>query len=286
MPEGDTIYRTAAALRKAVLGRIVLRFETSVPEVAAVHRAREVRGRVFAKIEPRGKNLLVVLRRPDSTGPAIDVPSRLDLGLFDSDLVLHTHLRMTGSWHIYRPGECWQKPERYMKAVFHTDEFVIPCFSAPVVSLMTASQTVRDGSLTALGPDAMDDDFDEDHAVRLLSSLEREPIGVALMNQRLMAGVGNVYKSEVLFINRVNPFASVVELPEQSIRGLVIESHRLLVLNRSKGERRTVYRLDERQLLWVYGRGGQPCRVCGENIGMRRQGLEGRSTYYCPRCQA
>src|SRR6202012_5733376 len=117
-----------------------------------------------------------------------------------TDLVLHTHLRMTGSWHIYRPGERWQKPEKYAKEVLHTDAFIAICFSAPVVELMTARETLRHPQLTKLGPDAIADEFDPMEARRRLRQYAAEPIGVAIMKQSAMAGVGNIYKSEVLFI--------------------------------------------------------------------------------------
>lgn len=286
MPEGDTIYRTAVTLRKAILGATILRFETSLPEVAAVDSAGKVAGRTVVQIEPLGKNLLMVFRAGDGdAGGQVGMPPRLQLDLRETDLVLHSHLRMTGSWHIYRPEEAWRKPRRYMKAALFTGDFAIPCFSAPLVKLLTARQASRDDYLAGLGPDAMTDGFDDVRAVELLASRPSAEIGVAIMNQRLMAGVGNVYKSEVLFINRVNPFAKVSDLSADALRGLVAESHRLLVANRANGDRRTVFRLDANQRLWVYGRGGSPCRICGEPICMRRQGLEGRATYYCPRCQ-
>jgi endonuclease-8 len=192
---------------------------------------------------------------------------------------------MTGSWHVYRPGERWQKPERYAKVVIHTDAFVAPCFSAPVVELLTEWQLQRHTDLQELGPDAMTAEFDAEEATQRILRRPDVEIGVALMNQRLMAGVGNVYKSEVLFMLRVSPFAKVKDLGEEVVEQLVAESNRFLRLNQDRGSRRTVFGLSDRDRLWAYGRSGEPCRVCGETIRMRRQGLDARSTYYCPHCQ-
>ena len=279
MPEGDTLFRIAVNLRKALLSRQVTAFELSGKAVGSVA------GRTVQAIEARGKHLLIVFRA-DELSEAIKTPERLALELQRDDLVLHTHLRMTGSWHIYRPGERWRKPERLAVAVIHTDAFVAPCFSAPVVELLTASETARHPQLSALGPDAMTEEFDAAAALARLRQRPDLPIGVALMNQRLIAGVGNVYKSEVLFIQRVSPFVLVRDLPDEALEGLIAESHRLMRLNEKSSGRRTMFTLDKGKRLWVYGRSGEPCRVCGTQIRMQRQGQDARSTYYCPHCQS
>ena len=193
---------------------------------------------------------------------------------------------MTGSWHIYRRGERWYKPSHLARAVVEVADFVAPCFGAPVVELLTPGEVERHPLLAGLGPDAMAADFDATAArVRLLRALD-EAIGVALADQRALAGVGNVYKSEVLFIARVSPFARVRDLPAESLDRLVAESRRLLRLNREGPARRTRSALDPAATRWVYGRAGRPCLACGEGIRMRRQDPSARSTYYCPRCQA
>ncbi len=295
MPEGDTLYRTAVTLRKALLGREVTRFETSVETVAVVDRNTPVAGRTISGVEARGKHLLITLAPSEGAAhppveqssipiPSVGMPDLHQPG--DPVLVLHTHLRMTGSWHIYRPGERWQKPERYAKVVLYTEAFVAPCFSAPVVELLTERQASRHPDLVELGPDAMTDEFDSEEAFARLRRHPDVPIGVALMNQRLMSGVGNVYKSEVLFTQRVSPFALVRDLGDATLRALIAESNRLLRLNRGRTVRRTVFGLSEHDRLWAYGRSGQPCRVCGDTIRMRRQGTDARSTYFCPRCQS
>lgn len=269
MPEGDTLYRTAVTLRKALQGRTVTQFETSLQAVATVAEDTPVEGRVISLVEARGKHLLITFSGEEA----------------ERALVLHTHLRMTGSWHVYRPGERWRKPVHYAKVVIHTDEWVAPCFSAPVVELLTQRQAERHPQLVGLGPDAITEEFAPEEAVRRILARPELELGVALMNQRAMAGVGNVYKSEVMFIRRLSPFARIGELPEAEVREIVAESHRLLKLNRENGVRRTMFGLREQDRLWVYGRSGEPCRVCGHRVRMRRQGLDARSTYYCPECQ-
>lgn len=284
MPEGDTIYRAVVVLRKALLDRPVTRFETTVPPVAAADARFPVAGRVIQAVEPRGKHLQLVFRLPDA--PIEPIPSqRIGLDLLASDLVLHTHMRMTGAWHIYRPGEPWQKPARYARVVLHTEAFIAPCFSAPVVELLTAKDAARHPDLAALGPDVLTGDFDREEALSRLRSQPDAPIGVALLNQRAMAGVGNVYKSEVLFIRRVSPFSCVRDLSRETLAGLIEEARRLMRLNLGAGGRRTRFGFGEREPLWVYGRSGRPCRICGTTIRMQRQGTDGRSTYFCPRCQ-
>lgn len=276
MPEGDTLFRTAVTLRKALLNKTVTRFDSSVEEVSAVLRRCPLEGRNISHVEARGKHLLITFA-PVGAG---------DGECEERTLVLHTHLRMTGSWHIYRPGEAWQKPERYAKVVIYTNDFVAPCFSAPVVELLTEWQAQRHPSLAGLGPDAMTEEFDPEAAFQRLRRHPDAEIGVAIMNQKAMAGVGNVYKSEVLFIRRLSPFRKVKELSDDDLRALIAESHRLLRLNEKRGDRQTHFSLRSNEKLWAYGRSGEPCRVCGERIRMRRQGFEARSTYFCPRCQA
>jgi endonuclease-8 len=334
MPEGDTIFRTAVTLRKALVGKTVTGFQTTVGSVAAVDAHSPVAGRVVAGVEARGKHLLIRFdERPGtrdqrggscgssgvweygSTPPAADkgaepgcqdtveatkghrsgrgakqsrtrknahTPTRP----YSHTLVLHTHLRMTGSWHIYRPGERWRKPAHYAKVVLHTEDFVAPCFSAPVVQLLTEAQVARLPELREQGPDLMAPELDSAEARRRLRRRPELEIGVALLDQRAMAGVGNVYKCEVLYSRRVSPFLKVGDLNDETLDALVAEAHRLLRANQGGSIRRTRFVLNERERLWVYGRSGQPCLACGDTIRMGRQGMDGRSTYYCPRCQA
>jgi endonuclease VIII len=167
-----------------------------------------------------------------------------------------------------------------------TADFTVPCFSAPIVELLTARGLARREDLAALGPHVITPEF---HPVIARQRLRRRPeleISVALMDQTVMTGVGNEFKSEILFIRRVSPFVKIQDLDDATLDGLIAESHRLLTLNRERGRRRTVFRLNERERLWVYGRVGQPCRICGSTVCLWKQGLEARLTYYCPECQS
>jgi len=268
VPEGDTIYRAATVLRRALAGRLVSGFRSDVPQVTAAAARTPLLGRTVSAVEAKGKHLLI--RFGDAPG----------------DPVLRSHLGMQGSWHIYRPGEPWQRPERQARVVIETDSFVAPCFNAPTMELRTARELAADPQLAALGPDAISDAFDADEAVRRLQARAGLAIGVALLDQRALAGVGNVFKSELLFICRISPFRTVAELDDAQLRALAEESHRQLVANRGGGTRVTRPGAPRHESLWIYGRAGKPCRVCGTIVRLRRQGDAGRTTYFCPACQA
>jgi endonuclease-8 len=248
MPEGDTIFRAATTLRKALVGARVKQFQS----------ARLGRGPVGERIEEvsaRGKNLLV---------------------RFEKGRTLRTHMMMHGSWHLYRAGERWRRPAFQARVALEADNgMVAVCFAAPVV------EWLRPGTLD-VGPDATSDGFDAEEAVRRLQWLPAMAVEEALLTQSALAGVGNVIKCEALFTCRVDPFALVASLDPGRLRALVDESHRVLVRNRVQGPR-TVRESLGPQRMWVYGRAGQPCFVCGEEIRAKRTK---RINYFCPRCQA
>jgi endonuclease-8 len=283
VPEGDTIHRAATVLGRALSGRTVTRLDTSDPELAQADRLAPVTGRRVHAVWARGKHLLMLFRNGsgDPAEQGADRPPQLE----EEDLVLHSHMGMTGSWHVYRPGERWRKPARLSRVTLHTDAFVVPCFQPSLVELLSGPAAAGHPRLRALGPDAMDADFDASEARRRLRALAAEPIGVALIDQRVLAGVGNVFKSEILFLERVSPFVPVGSLPDAVLDSLLVRAHELLRLNR-RTSRRTRFKLDGSSPVWVYGRVARPCLACGTPVRMRRQGLAGRSTYYCPRCQA
>lgn len=268
MPEGDTIWRAARTLHRALAGQTLLAARSSV---AGVREAALV-GRTVEAVESRGKNLLV----------------RLDDGG-----ALYTHMRMRGSWHIYRPGERWQRPERQARVVLETAGFVAVCFSAPVVELLSASALRRHPALTRLGPDLLSAGFDPAEARRRLRALGGLSIGEALMAQSALAGIGNVYKSETLFLCGADPFRRLHELSDAELDRIVQKARALMSANLSgrprstrgggKGSERTSWETSART--WVYRRRGRPCLRCGTPIRMRRQGADARSTYWCPGCQ-
>ena len=271
MPEGDTIYHAATVLRRVLQGKRLTGFDTRVPAVAMRLSRHPVVGRVVAAVTPRGKHLLIVLREP-AAGPS-------------ADLVLHTHMRMTGSWHVYHAGVPWKKSNRFAKVVLRTEGVEAPCFSAPVVELLTAGEVARHPALVRLGPDAIAEGFDATEVRLRLKTRPDRTIGEGLLLQTAMAGVGNVFKSEILFLERVNPFAPIGALSDDVLDRVIAQARRLLLVNRRPGSRQTRAALDPDARIWVYGRRGMGCYACGTAIQMRRQGAAGRSTYFCPRCQ-
>jgi endonuclease-8 len=274
VPEGDSIFRAARALHRALAGRPVTRFESVFPRLTRVDVDSPLRGRTIDRVEARGKHLLI---------------------WFSGDLVLRTHMRMHGSWHIYRPGERWQRPRHDMRIVVETEELHAVAFSVPVAELLTTAALERAPALRDLGPDPLKDDFDSAEATRRLAARADMAIADALLDQRAIAGIGNIYKSESLFVARVNPFALVADLPPAVLEKVATTAAKLMRANVGAtssgmrtygGPRRTTGRMDPGARFWVYRRGGQPCRRCGAAIQRRLQGPHARSTYWCPRCQA
>jgi endonuclease VIII len=273
MPEGDTIFRAAQTLNRALAGKPIVRFESMLPALTRVHEDAPITGRTVDGVSSVGKHLLI----------------RMSKGL-----VLRTHMRMNGSWHIYRPGERWQRPRRDMRIVLATSDFEAVGFNIPVAEFIDERNLPRHHELRQLGPDLLSEDFDEEHTIARLQPLGATPICDALLNQRVLAGIGNVYKSEVLFACRVNPFATVDSLEPETIRLLIRTACKFLRANRSTsvkpmttytGFRRTTGRDDLSQRLWVYGRASKPCRRCGAPIATRKHGRDARVTYWCPECQ-
>ena len=264
MPEGDTLFRIAATLQRALGGARVTAFRSPEPLVEnALALQGPLDGLRVPLVEARGKNLLIH---------------------FEDGRVLRSHLRMSGSWHIYRAGEKWQRPLRQMRAELRVDNgFVAVLFNAPIVELLTAAG-LRRSDLRLLGPDATTDAFDQPEALRRLRARPSLSLAEALLDQTALAGIGNVIKSETLFRCRLDPFTPVGSLAEEALARLVADAHGLLLRNRGGGPRTTRDSLDGGRL-WVYHRSGEPCFVCGETIRLRRVGAALRSTYYCSVCQ-
>jgi len=274
MPEGDTLFRAARTLHHALAGKQVVRFETVLAQLSRVDDDAPIAGRTVVRVRSVGKHLLVEL---------------------SGDLVLRTHMRMNGSWHVYRPGERWQRPRASMRVVLETVEFQAVAFDVPVAEFRSGRQLARDPALAGLGPDVLGAGFDEEEAVRRLRERGAMGLAEALLDQRALAGIGNVFKSEVCFAERVHPFTPVAALDGDTLRRLVRTARRFLEMNVREssgsgmltvpGSRRTTRRGDPSAGLWVYGRAGKPCRVCGERIRLERSGPQARSTYLCARCQ-
>ena len=262
MPEGDTIHRAARRLTAALAHQPLRDVFSTVPAVAS---GRLV-GHAIERVEARGKNLLMH---------------------FDDGRVLYTHMRMTGSWHVYRERDRWRKPPRWAKVILHTDALMAVCFNAPVVELLSPLGLERHRFLSGLGPDLLDPDFDWSMvAARLkrIPSIGAVPLGELLLNQQVACGVGNVYKSETLFLSAQDPFVATSSLSSQRLREIYERAQKLMRQNMGGGMRDTRRRDGGRY--WVYGRSGQRCRKCDTVIAMRRQGASGRSTYFCRSCQS
>jgi len=278
MPEGDTIYRTARALQKAIGGKTVTAFETGFAKLASANDDKPLAGRVVEKVEARGKWCLI---------------------FFSGDLILATHMLMSGAWHIYRAGEKWQRPHSLMRVVITCEDFQAVLFSAQVAEFHSAKSLERSSQIPKLGPDVLSDAFSVQTGARALQEYgARYPeaeVGVVLLNQRVMAGLGNVYKSEVAFAAGVNPFRKMSTLTLREMEKMVETAQRYMKANVTEGTsegivtytgpRRTTRAMDHGARVWVYRRRGQECRRCGAAIIMRKQGTQARSTYWCPQCQ-
>src|SRR5262249_54871215 len=214
---------------------------------------------------------------------------------FSGDLILLTHMLMNGSWHIYRPGERWQRARTHMRIVLQTERILAVAFNVQVAEFHSAASLRLRGSLNALGPSLLEPEFDDAEAIVRLRAHPELEIGTALMTQCLLAGIGNVFKSEICFACRVHPFRAVRSLTDAQLSTLVHAARELLQANVAdlsdhsvvtyRGLRRTTGRANPEERLWVYDRAGQPCRRCGSPIESYRQGPDARTTYWCPRCQ-
>jgi endonuclease VIII len=258
MPEGDTIHRTAAALRAALVGKPLRTF-------------RVARGRGFA---PR---LGAVTERVESRGKHLDI-------VWDDGVVLHTHLRMSGAWHLYRSGERWRRPAGQARVVIGVEGFDAVCFGAPVVELHHRSESRHRDAV--LGPDLCREEADIDVCVERIGRWRDPgtPIADVLLDQRIACGVGNVYKSEVLWACRVHPLQPVGTLDRATRRQLLDTAARLLRANLAGPGRVTIPGV--RGGLAVYGRAGRPCPRCSTRIVAGRLGEHARITAWCPACQA
>jgi endonuclease-8 len=266
MPEGDTIHNAALRLGDALTGRTISRFTSTVRSIAG---ARLVGQRVTS-VTARGKWLSIHL---------------------DDGRVLLSHMRMTGAWHVYREGERWRRPRSTARVVMQIDaaqseaRLFAVCFAAPVVRLVTERGNAE--TLAHLGPDVVAGDFDVSLALARLRALNvARPIGEALLDQRAFAGIGNIYKSETLFAERIDPFARVADLDDPTLLRILGRARALMQRNVGAARGRTTTAGFATARYAVYKRARRPCPRCGYPIVRTVQGIERRSTYYCSRCQA
>ena len=259
MPEGDTVWLAGKRLHEALAGEVLVRSDFRVPSLATV----DLSGCTVLEVVPRGKHLL----------------TRLSGGL-----TLHTHFRMDGSWHLYRPGDRWTGgPEWQVRAVLETASWQAVGYRLPVVDLLA---TADEGTAVGhLGPDVLGPDWSAAEAVRRLLEQPDEQVGMALLDQRNLAGLGNLYRCEVLFLQGLTPWVRVADVPD--LTALVDKGRRLLLANRDRWEQSTTGSLRYGEMHWVFERSGKACRRCGTRIATAEQGRAPRArlTYWCPRCQ-
>jgi endonuclease-8 len=260
MPEGDTIHRSAAALRTALVGKPVVRFDAP-----RLYGPKPQLGRVIELVESHGKHLEII---------------------WDDGLVLHTHMRMTGSWHLYRTGERWRKPDSQMRVAIEVADWVAVCFNAPDVETYREFDMHRHPGFGRLGPDLCTAPVKEleECARRIYDYPEpATPISEVLLDQHVACGVGNVYRSEILWACELSPFAEVQALHPADCVQVIHSAARMLRANLSSSTR--VTQPDIPGGLAVYGRNGQRCARCGDTVLVKRVGEHARLVYWCPGCQ-
>jgi endonuclease-8 len=257
MPEGDTIHHAAKRIGVALVGSDILEIETPHPRHALDRWPERLGGRAVRRVDAHGKHLFV---------------------RFEGDLTLHSHLRMTGLWGVYRRGQRWRRSPRRAWLVMRTSDHEVVQFDGPVLELMTGSRTRFDRRIAALGPDVLADELDESAFLRRLRDDDpTRGIGDALLDQRNLAGVGNLWKSEGCFLAGVDPWRRLGELSDEQALAPV-RAVRPLMREAAEAGSHT-------RELFVHERAGRPCRRCGTLIRARGQGDDNRTTYWCPTCQ-
>jgi len=272
VPEGDTLHHAAQRVGAALVGSQILEIETPHPRHRYDRWPERLAGRAVRQVDAKGKHLFL---------------------RFEGDLTLHSHLRMGGRWSVYRRGQRWTRSPRRAWLVVRTPEHEVVQFDGPVLELMTDSRTRFDLRLAALGPDILADEFDETQFLRRLR--EDDPtrgIGDALLDQRVLSGIGNVWKSEACFLAGVDPWRRTDEVGDEEVLAIVRGARPLMQVSAERGGHIvTRYPRDRRnprsdEDKWVYERTGLPCRHCDTRVRSRGQGDDNRTTYWCPECQA
>jgi endonuclease-8 len=254
VPEGDTVWRTARNLDRALTGQRLTETDFRMPSIATV----DLTGEVVESTVARGKHLLTRI---------------------GADHTLHTHPKMEGSWHLYREGTPWRRPAHQARVVLRTTPWTAVGFSLGITELLRRDE--EGDAVGHLGPDLLGPDWDAGEATRRLSEQPDRALAEALLDQRNLAGIGNVYASELSFLTGMRPTASVASVPD--LPALVDRAKRVLEANKERPDQTTTGDRRRGRRLWVYGRGGEPCLRCGTSI--QRAELAGRVSYWCPNCQ-
>src|SRR4051794_18973284 len=259
VPEGDTVWLAGRRLHDALAGRPLTRSDFRIPQLATA----DLTGRSVTEVVSRGKHLLTRI---------------------DDDLTLHTHFRMDGTWHLYRPGTRWQGgPDWQVRVVLETADWQAVGYRLPVVELLARAE--EDQAVGHLGPDVLGRSFDRDEAVRRLATRPERELGQALLDQRNLAGIGNPYKSETCFLAGLSPWVPVGAVPDL---GRVVDvAARLLQANKDTVAQVTTGNPRRGEQHWVFERAGRPCRRCRTPVATAEQGdpPHERIAYWCPRCQ-
>jgi endonuclease-8 len=288
MPEGDTIHNAALRVGNALVGKAIREIETPHPRFGADRWPERLAGRDVRSVDARGKHLFI---------------------RFEGDLTLHSHLRMGGKWGVYAREQRWTRAARRAWLVIRTDDHDVVQFDGPVLELMTDSRTRFDRLLAGLGTDIVADDFDEQSFLRRLREDDgTRDIGDALLDQRNVAGIGNIWKSEGCFLAGVDPWRTTADVTDEEALAIVRAARPLMRESARRGGPTITFKgepepkrsaalprrpppprrpddHDRRPGTFVYERGGLPCRRCGTTILARGQGDDNRTTYWCPNCQ-
>ena len=257
MPEGDTIHNAARRVGAVLVGKPIETIETPQPRHARDRWPERLEGRAVRSVDAHGKHLFL---------------------RFEGDLTLHSHLRMGGAWGVYRRGQRWRRSPRRAWLVIRTPDHEVVQFDGPVLELMTDARTRFDQRLANLGPDILAEELAEAAFLRRLREDDQSRgIGDALLDQRNIAGIGNLWKAEACFLAGVSPWKPVGELSDERVLQIV-EGIRPLMRASAEGG-------FQQRDPWVFERTGRPCRRCGTPIRARGQGDDNRTTYWCPACQ-
>lgn len=261
MPEGDTVYRAARLLDRALSGHDLVTTDFRVPQHATVDLSG---GRVLETVS-RGKHLLT---RIDHDG---------------ARWTLHTHLKMEGAWRVLRLDERWPRPAHQARVVLTTATRQAVGFSLGIVELLPTDD--ESSTVGHVGPDLLGPDWDEDEALRRLTADPERPVVEALLDQRNLAGIGNMYAAELCFVAGLHPLDPVSAAPD--LRRVVRRAKQMLDVNKERAVQSTTGNLRERERMWVYRRDRSACRRCGTpiQVAMRGPAQRERATYWCPRCQ-
>jgi endonuclease-8 len=266
------LFRIARTLNRALQGGRVERFDSVYPALNRVHHDRPVTGRTIEGVEAAGKHVLI---------------------RFSGGLVLRTHLRMNGNWHIYRRGERWRRSRADMRVLVATDAWEAVAFTVPVAEFLEGEAAIDEQrDLAAMGPDLLGETFDTAEAMRRVRERGEEEIEVVLLRQQVVAGIGNIFKSETLFLTGIHPFTPASALSDADLERVLAKARRLLQANVHRDSPPAIVTYKglgpnhrHEDGVWVYGRSGKPCRRCGTPIAWQRSGPHSRSTYWCPTCQ-